>query len=167
MDWPYELQIGWRYTGPAVRAAEPFISFISAASMAASPSASRADHRPVGDERLPEGGARPHALGGLARRGRRAARSRAGRLEDDRGGGARHPQVDGLAPFVAAEALIARGDEMRGIVVRGILPADERGVTELARTAKDVLARLTPDSSNVVLGVELARALLPSRKATR
>ena len=48
----------------------------------------------------------------------------------------RHPQVAALAPFVAAEALVARGDEMRGIVVRGIFPAEEAGVTELAAGAR-------------------------------
>ena len=30
------------------------------------------------------------------------------------------PQVVGAAPFIAAQALIARGDDMRGAVVRGI-----------------------------------------------
>jgi lipoprotein-releasing system permease protein len=48
---------------------------------------------------------------------------------------------------------------MRGIVVRGILPGEEAGVTELAAQAKDVLAGLTAGSGNVVLGVELAKAL--------
>ena len=36
------------------------------------------------------------------------------------------------APFVAAQALIARGDEMRGAMVRGILPEEEARVTPLA-----------------------------------
>jgi lipoprotein-releasing system permease protein len=161
MDWPYELQIGWRYTraGRSGRR-NRFISFISAASMAGIAlgvaaliivlSVMNGFRKEVRDRMLsvvshvevgaPEGA----ALGdwqALAERVRR------------------HPQVEALAPFVAAEALVARGDEMRGIVVRGILPAEEEGVTELAANAKDVLARLAPDSGNVVLGLELAKAL--------
>jgi len=161
MDWPYELQIGWRYTraGRSGRR-NRFISFISAASMAGIAlgvaaliivlSVMNGFRKEVRDRMLSVvshvevGSSDGAALGdwqGIAERVRR------------------HPQVEALAPFVAAEALVARGDEMRGIVVRGILPAEEAGVTELAANAKDVLARLTPESGNVVLGVELAKAL--------
>jgi lipoprotein-releasing system permease protein len=33
--------------------------------------------------------------------------------------------VIGAAPFVAAQALVARGEDMRGAMVRGISPNDE------------------------------------------
>jgi lipoprotein-releasing system permease protein len=36
---------------------------------------------------------------------------------------------------VAAQALVGRGDELRGAVVRGIEPAEEAKITELARTS--------------------------------
>ena len=70
-------------------------------------------------------------------------------------------QVVGAAPFVAAQALITRGDDnIHGAIVRGILPNDEATVTAVAAQLKDtVLARLVPGEWNVVLGIELARAL--------
>jgi lipoprotein-releasing system permease protein len=68
--------------------------------------------------------------------------------------------VIGAAPFVAAQALIGRGDEMRGAVVRGISPADEATVTDLAAQLKDTtLKRLVPGEWGIVLGIELARSL--------
>jgi lipoprotein-releasing system permease protein len=72
----------------------------------------------------------------------------------------RNAEVIGAAPFVASQALIARGDDMRGIVVRGIVPNEEATVTDLAAELKDTtLARLVPGSWSVVLGIELARSL--------
>jgi lipoprotein-releasing system permease protein len=71
----------------------------------------------------------------------------------------RNPQVIGAAPFVSAQALLARGEDMRGVVVRGIDPAREPEVTDLAANMKPVLERLQPGKFGVVLGVELARVL--------
>jgi lipoprotein-releasing system permease protein len=71
-----------------------------------------------------------------------------------------NPQVMGAAPFVAAQALVARGDEMRGAVVRGISPNEEATVTELAAQLRDnTLSRLVPRQWGIVLGSELARQL--------
>ena len=146
MDWPYELQIGWRYTraGRSGRR-NRFISFISAASMAGIAlgvaaliivlSVMNGFRKEVRDRMLSVvSHVEVGAAGGEALADWRAVAERV----------RRHPQVAALAPFVAAEALVARGDEMRGIVVRGIFPAEEAGVTELAAGAKDVLARLAP-----------------------
>ena len=71
----------------------------------------------------------------------------------------KHPAVIGAAPFVPAQALIARGEDMRGTLVRGILPAAEATVTPLAASMKDTFARLTPGSWGVVIGQEMARSL--------
>jgi lipoprotein-releasing system permease protein len=72
----------------------------------------------------------------------------------------RDERVIGAAPFVAAQALVARGDAMRGAVIRGIDPAQEVNVTDLARQLRDTaLATLQPGQWNVVLGAELARLL--------
>jgi lipoprotein-releasing system permease protein len=68
-------------------------------------------------------------------------------------------RVVGAAPYIAAQALVGRGDELRGAMVRGIDPAQEGQVTELARTQAPLLARLKPGEWNIVLGVELARML--------
>lgn len=61
--------------------------------------------------------------------------------------------------FVAAQALLARGEDMKGALVRGIDPAREGEVTDLAATSGEVLKRLVPGEFKVVLGIELARSL--------
>ena len=64
------------------------------------------------------------------------------------------------APFVYAQVLIARGDEMRGALVRGIDPGQEDNVTDVVSKLKpSIQAQLSTGAYNVVLGVELARAL--------
>jgi lipoprotein-releasing system permease protein len=71
-----------------------------------------------------------------------------------------HPEVLGAAPFVGAQALIARGEDMKGTLVRGIDPALEPKVTDLAaELSTTVLPRLVPGEFGVVLGGELARSL--------
>src|SRR5205085_6916910 len=72
----------------------------------------------------------------------------------------RNKQVMGAAPFIAAQALLARGDDMRGAIVRGISPPEEATVTDIAAKLKDtVLAKLKPGAWGIVLGSELARAM--------
>ena len=71
-----------------------------------------------------------------------------------------NPQVVGAAPFIAAQALLARGDDMKGVLVRGIDPAAEHEVSDFANGAQgDVLRQLQPGGFGVVLGIELARSL--------
>ena len=72
----------------------------------------------------------------------------------------RNPAVQGAAPFVASQVLIARGDDMRGALIRGILPSEESSVTPLAAQLKDgVLKELQPGSWGIVLGAQLANQL--------
>ncbi len=71
-----------------------------------------------------------------------------------------NPQVVGVAPFIAAQALLARGDDMKGVMVRGIDPSLEPQVTDLANGGQTaVLAQLSPGGFSIVLGAELARSL--------
>ncbi|WP_457444041.1 lipoprotein-releasing ABC transporter permease subunit [Roseateles sp. P5_E4] len=71
-----------------------------------------------------------------------------------------NPEVMGAAPFVASQSLIARGEDMRGAIIRGISPAEEATVTGLGAQLKDgVFAQLQPGAWNIVLGAELARQL--------
>jgi len=162
MNWPYELQIGWRYTraGRGGRR-NRFISFISGVSMLGIAlgvaaliivlSVMNGFQKEVRDRMLSviahvelmsyDGQALPdwQATAAQARR---------------------NPAVQGAAPFVAAQALIARGEDMRGAIVRGIDPQLEPTVTPLAAQLKDtVLARLRSDAWGIVLGAELARQL--------
>jgi lipoprotein-releasing system permease protein len=162
MSLPYELQVGWRYTraGRGGRR-NRFISFISGVSMLGIAlgvaaliivlSVMNGFQKEVRDRMLSviahveivdaAGGALPdwRAVADAARQ---------------------DPQVVGVAPFVAVQALVARGEDMRGAVVRGISPADEATVTPLAaRLAGSTFARLVPGEFGIVLGVELARML--------
>ena len=162
MNLPYEWQIGWRYTraGRAGRR-NGFISFISFVSMLGIAlgvaaliivlSVMNGFQKEVTDRMLSVVShielldARGDALADWQ------ATAQAAR---------QNPAVVAAAPFIANQSLIARGDEMRGAVVRGIIPALEAGVTPLAAELKDgVLAKLQPGAWNIVLGVELARTL--------
>ena len=162
MNWPSELQIGWRYTraGRAGRR-NGFISFISGVSMLGIGlgvaaliivlSVMNGFQKEVRDRML---AAIAHIevmdVYGAALPDWRATAAKA----------RENPQVVGAAPFIAMQALLARGDDMRGAVVRGISPQDEATVTEVAAQLKDTaLTKLTPGSWGIVLGVQLARAL--------
>jgi len=71
------------------------------------------------------------------------------------------PSIRAAAPYTETQSLLAHGDGMRGAVVRGVEPAEEAGINDLAADLKNngVLDKLTPGSWNIVLGAELARAL--------
>ncbi len=159
---PYELLIGWRYTRAGRSSARNgFISFISGVSMLGIAlgvaaliivlSVMNGFQKEVRDrmlavvahiELLAPGGEGFADVAGLMRQARQ------------------HPAVLAAAPFVAQQALMARGDEMRGAMVRGIAPELETQVTDFTlQLPPAVRAALQADSFNVVLGGELARAL--------
>ncbi len=134
MQIPYEFLLGWRYTraGRATRR-NGFISFISAVSMLGIAlgvaalivvlSVMNGFQQEVRDRMLgvlshvevftPDGGALPDLPTTL-----RELRA--------------HPEVVGAAPFIAAQGLLARGENMKGVLLRGIDPAQERPCTRLA-----------------------------------
>ncbi len=162
MSLPFELQVGWRYTraGRGGRR-NRFISFISGVSILGIAlgvaaliivlSVMNGFQREVRDrmlnviahvELLDQGGQ------ALADWQATAAKAR------------QNPAVIGAAPFIASQSLIARGEDMRGTILRGISPADEAQVTTLGAQLKDgAFARLQPGAWNIVLGAELARQL--------
>ncbi len=73
---------------------------------------------------------------------------------------ATHPQVTATAPFVQAQGMLSYGQSVRGALVRGILPDREDKVADFRQHMKSgSLDLLTPDSFNIILGAELARAL--------
>ena len=162
MQIPYELALGWRYTraGRATRR-NGFISFISGVSMLGIAlgvaaliivlSVMNGFQKDVRDRMLsvvshieifaPNGAALVDANKTMVE----------ARL---------NPQVIGAAPFISTQALLARGEDMKGTLVRGIDPAHEDEVTDLAVALKDtVLAKLVPGEFGVVLGSELARSM--------
>lgn len=72
----------------------------------------------------------------------------------------RHPDVKGAAPFVQAQSMLTFGDEVRGVVIRGVLPDMEGQVADFANHLKSgALADLRPGEFGIVLGSEVARAL--------
>ncbi|OGB35129.1 MAG: cell division protein FtsX [Burkholderiales bacterium RIFCSPLOWO2_12_FULL_61_40] len=159
---PYELLIGWRYTraGRATRR-NGFISFISGVSMLGIAlgvaaliivlSVMNGFQKEVRDRML---GVVSHievyAAGGQALPDAQQTLAQA----------KAHPEVIGAAPFIAAQALLARGEDMKGVMVRGIDPSLEQDVTDLAAGAQSaVLKQLAPGGFGMVLGAELARNL--------
>ena len=162
MQVPYELTVGWRYTraGRATRR-NGFISFISGVSMLGIAlgvaaliivlSVMNGFQKEVRDRMLgvvshieiyaPQGAALPDV-------NRTLSEAR------------RNPAVIGAAPFIASQALIARGEDMKGAVVRGIDPATEGQVTDVAGGDRAAtIARLKPGEFGIVLGIELAHSL--------
>ena len=159
---PYELVLGWRYTraGRATRR-NGFISFISGVSMVGIGlgvaaliivlSVMNGFQREVRDRMLgvvshievyaADGGALPDWQATLAQV-------------------KANPAVVGAAPFVAVQALVARGDDMKGVLVRGIDPALEPQVSDLQSDMQaQVLSRLQPGQFGLVLGRDLAQNL--------
>ncbi len=162
MQVPYELLLGWRYTraGRAARR-NGFISFISGVSMLGIAlgvaaliivlSVMNGFQKEVRDRML---GVVSHIE--IYGAGGQPLPDLAQTLAQAR----RHPQVQAAAPFVATQALLARGEDMRGTLVRGIDPTLEPEITELARKLKDgPFARLVPGEFGLVVGAELARQL--------
>ncbi len=70
------------------------------------------------------------------------------------------PEIVAAAPFVAGQGLFSSGRTIRASFVRGIDPAEEPKVSDIAQTiGKEALATLTPGSFHVALGSDLARLL--------
>ncbi len=162
MQIPYELILGWRYTraGRTTRR-NGFISFISGVSMLGIAlgvaaliivlSVMNGFQKEVRDRMLgvishievfaPNGEALPDPQKTLAE-------IRA------------NPNVVGAATFIGAQALLARGEDIKGAMVRGIDPALEGQVTDLVAQLKDTaFPKLVSGGFGVILGAELARAL--------
>ena len=163
MQIPYELLLGWRYTR-AGRASSRngFISFISGVSMLGIAlgvaaliivlSVMNGFQKEVRDRMLSVVShieiisSNAEALSDIKRT-----------MADARA----HPQVMGASSFIATQSLLARGEDMKGAIVRGIDPSTENQVTDLAASAQNlsVIQALVPGEFGVVLGYELARQL--------
>jgi lipoprotein-releasing system permease protein len=159
---PYELLIGWRYTRAGrVAGRNGFISFISGVSMLGIAlgvaaliivlSVMNGFQKEVRDRMLAvvshiellapngEGFADVNALIAKAKQ---------------------NTEVVAAAPFVSQQALMARGEDMRGAMVRGIDPEPEAQVSDFTlQIPPEVRATLQSGSFNVVLGGELAMSM--------
>jgi lipoprotein-releasing system permease protein len=170
MQIPYELEVGWRYTraGKSSRS-NRFISFISGVSMLGIAlgvaaliivlSVMNGFQKEVRDRMLSVvSHIELYAPGGAALADTQRV------IQETKA----HPQVVGAAPFIAAQALLARGDDMKGSIIRGIDPALEGQVTDIGQDQQKSLAKLQPGGFGIVLGSELARQLAarPGDKVT-
>ena len=70
-----------------------------------------------------------------------------------------NPNVLAAAPFVAAQGLLARGEDMKGALIRGIDPAFEPQVSDVLTNQSMAFAALRPGEFGVVLGAALARSM--------
>lgn len=160
--WPYELIIGWRYTRAGRSSGRNgFISFISGVSMLGIAlgvaaliivlSVMNGFQKDVRDRMLSvvshielyapmgEGLSDTQSLMQQAKQ---------------------HPAVIGAAPFVAQQALLARGEDMRGAMVRGIDSNTEAQVSDfIIDIPNSTRESLQAGSFNVVLGAEFARSM--------
>ena len=161
MSLPYELLLGWRYTraGRATRR-NGFISFISGVSMLGIGlgvaalivvlSVMNGFQKEVRDRML---GVLAH-IEVLEPFGQSLAATELTLQE-----ALTHPQVVAGAPFVAAQGLLARGEDMKGALVRGIDPALEPQVADMFQGQSAAFEALRPGEFGVVLGAALARSM--------
>ena len=161
----YELWIGWRYTRPKKRDAgrNHFISFIALISVAGIAlgvaalivvlSVMNGFQKELRDRIL-----------GVASHIQVVARD--GDLADWQGVAAQarsHRHVLAAAPYVAAQGMLAIDQQVRGVMVRGVLPEAEESVANFQKHMK--IGRLTdlrPGEFGIILGAELAHALQAS-----
>ncbi|MDP1996333.1 MAG: lipoprotein-releasing ABC transporter permease subunit [Gallionella sp.] len=155
---PYELFIGLRYTRAKRR--NHFISFISLISMLGMAlgvmalivvlSVMNGFQKEIRTRML---GASPHlevvANGGRLH-GWQAVLDKV----------AQHPQVSAAAPYIAGQGMLSFGQNVQGVMVRGIDPQQENAITELADKMKlGTLNDLRGGEFTIVLGSDLARSL--------
>ena len=159
---PFEIRIGLRYTRAGRRAhrRNTFISFISAISIGGIAlgvaalivvlSVMNGFTRDVRDRML---SVIPHVQiesieGYLADWSAVAARART------------DPEVIASAPLAQGQAMLVRGDSVRGVVISGIDPSQEPGVSEIVKHLDGApIGELSAGGFGIVLGRDLAQAL--------
>ncbi|SPR96135.1 lipoprotein-releasing ABC transporter permease subunit [Cupriavidus taiwanensis] len=160
MKFPYEWQIGWRYTRASKRASRnTFISFISMISMLGIAlgvaalivvlSVMNGFQKEVRDRMLSVLAhievIGPSALPDWQKTAAEALQNK---------------EVVGAAPYVAAQAMLTRDDAVRGVLLRGVEPSQEPNVSEIGSQFRaGSMAALVPGSFGIALGNELANAM--------
>ncbi|MDQ0140205.1 lipoprotein-releasing ABC transporter permease subunit [Cupriavidus necator] len=160
MKFPYEWQIGWRYTRASKRASRnTFISFISMISMLGIAlgvaalivvlSVMNGFQKEVRDRMLSVLAhievIGPSALPDWQKTAAEALHNK---------------EVIGAAPYVAAQAMLTRDDAVRGVLLRGVEPSQEPKVSEIGSQFRaGSMAALVPGGFGIALGNELANAM--------
>ena len=70
---------------------------------------------------------------------------------------AKNPKVAATAPYVEGQAMVRAGGTLAGVMLRGVDPAQEEKVSEVASYMKaGKLSDLVPGAFNIIIGAELA-----------
>ncbi len=162
LNLPFEIRIGLRYTraGRRARRRNAFISFISAISIAGIAlgvtalivvlSVMNGFQRDVRDRML---SVIPHVQIEAVDATLPDWESVAHRATADR-------EVLASAPMVQAQAMLVRGDAVRGALISGIDPVLEPGVSDIAHHLQGAsIDALAPGQFGIILGRDLAHAL--------
>ncbi|MGH8788471.1 MAG: lipoprotein-releasing ABC transporter permease subunit [Cupriavidus necator] len=160
MNFPYEWQIGWRYTRASKRASRnTFISFISMISMFGIAlgvaalivvlSVMNGFQKEVRDRMLSVLAhievIGPSALPDWQKTAAEALQNK---------------EVVGAAPYVAAQAMLTRDDAVRGVLLRGVEPSQEPRVSDIGNQFRaGSMTALAPGGFGIALGNELANAM--------
>ncbi|EYS88072.1 cell division protein FtsX [Cupriavidus sp. SK-4] len=160
MNFPYEWQIGWRYTRASKRASRnTFISFISMISMFGIAlgvaalivvlSVMNGFQKEVRDRMLSVLAhievIGPSALPDWQKTAAEALQNK---------------EVVGAAPYVAAQAMLTRDDAVRGVLLRGVEPSQEPKVSDIGSQFRaGSMTALEPGGFGIALGNELANAM--------
>jgi len=162
LNLPYELRIGLRYTraGRRARRRNGFISFISGISMIGIALGVLALIVVLS------------VMNGFVTQVRDRMLSVVSHVEVFAANGAladwraleqtvrRNPSVTGVAPYINAQALLTRGESVRGVLVRGIDPVAEPAVSDVGLQVRGApLTALADGEFGITLGGELARTL--------
>ena len=71
-----------------------------------------------------------------------------------------HPEIVGAAPYFHAEGMLTKDKVVHGVIIRGILPDEEKNVAVVAeKMIVGNLDNLRATDFNIILGSELARKL--------
>jgi len=162
LNLPYEVRIGLRYTraGRRARRRNAFISFISAVSMAgiALGVAALIVVLSVMNGFVKE--VRERMLAAVSHIEVTSYTGHVADVQTIMAQAKRNPEVVAAAPFVNAQGMFAQGDIVRGALVRGVDPELEPAVSDIARRISGGdIGSLADGHFNVILGIELARAL--------
>ena len=72
----------------------------------------------------------------------------------------KNPEVKGASPFAETQGMLMSDGVMRPAIVRGVLPSEEPKVSDVPKNVKQGrFDALQPGAFNIVLGLELAKAL--------
>lgn len=70
------------------------------------------------------------------------------------------PRIVGAAPYIDGEGMLMKGKNVKGTLIRGVLPDEEVEVSDVANNIESgSLQDLVAGEFNIVLGADLARAL--------